>query len=338
MQAVIIAGGLGTRLRPLTYSRPKPLIPLLNKPMILHVLDRLPREIDDIVLPVSYMVDRMRDFFRQNDVGRNVTIVEEKEPLGTGGAVKNVEALLRDRFLVFNGDVISSINVRDLVTRHEQCGGVATIALWEVDDPSAFGTVELRNGDRISRFVEKPKAGEAPSKMINAGAYVFERDVLKFIPAKKQVSMEREVFPKLIRRGMYGHRFEGYWADAGTLKNYIRAMKMLLASEGTSVNRSAVITEGANAMRPLFIGARCKISGTIGPSVTFGNDCSVNGATVSDSALFDGVSVNSNATIRESVIGDGCKIGARASVSNAMVGDGVTVKADQVVGEERVKA
>src|SRR4030067_3479241 len=165
MQAVIIAGGLGTRLRPLTYTRPTPLIPILNKPMILHVLDRLPREIDDVIVPVNYMLDRMEDFFRLNDVGRNVRIVEEKRPLGTGGALKNIESLLEDRFLVFNGDVICTVDVNDMVRRHQENGGVATIALWEVEDPSSFGAVELRQNDRIAEFVEKAKEGENPPEL-----------------------------------------------------------------------------------------------------------------------------------------------------------------------------
>jgi len=337
MQAIIVAGGLGTRLRPLTYTRPKPLIPLLNKPMILHVLDRLPREIEDVILPVNYMVDRMRDFFRDNDVGRNVTVIEEKTPLGTGGALKNVESLIRGRFLAFNGDVVSSINARDLVARHEEYGGVGTIALWEVEDPSAFGAVELRDGNKISKFVEKPKPGEAPSKLINAGAYVFEREVLKLIPAKKQISMEREIFPKLVRRGLFGQRFEGYWADAGTLKNYIRAMKMVLASEGTSVNRSVKIADGIKVEKPVCIGSRCSIAGALGPNVSLGNDCTVEEATVKNSALFDGVSIKKDAMVAGSIIGEGCRIGSAARVTDTMIGDGVTVAAGHVIGGRQVK-
>ncbi len=331
MQAVIIAGGLGTRLRPLTYTRPKPLIPLLNREMILHVLDRLPREVDDIILPVNYMVDRMRDFFRDSDVGRNVRIVEERTPLGTGGALKNVEQFLADRFLVFNGDVISSINVPDMLRHHEENDCIATIALWEVEDPSAFGAVGLRDGSRITRFVEKPAAGKAPSRCINAGIYVFEREVLGSIPGGKQVSMEREVFPKIIKKGLYGYRFEGYWADAGTLKNYIRAMKMLLISGGTEINRSVKINEGATVEKPVNVGPGCTIGGSLGPCVSLGSDCEVRDATLSDCALFDGVTVHKDAKIKGSIIGGGCKIGPRASITGSIIGDGVSVKAGQVI-------
>jgi mannose-1-phosphate guanylyltransferase len=333
MQAVVIAGGLGTRMRPLTYTRPKPLIPLLNKEMILHVLDRLPREIIDVILPVNYMVDRMQQFFKENDVGRDVRIVEEKTPLGTGGALKNVEQLLGDEFLVFNGDVISSINVTDMVRQHEKYAGIATIAVWEVENPSSFGAVDLRQGNRITRFVEKPRGNEAPSKLINAGVYVLERETLKFIPGGKQVSIEREVFPKLIRKGLYGYRFEGYWADAGTLKNYIRAMKMLLTSRGGDINLSARIGEESKIEKPVDIGPRCEVNASIGPNVSLGAECEIRQATVVDSALFDNVMVHKDANIEGSIIGSGCRIGPRASVKESIIGDGVSVKADQIIAK-----
>jgi len=331
MQAVIIAGGLGTRMRPLTFTRPKPLIPLLNREMILHVLDRLPKGIDDVILPVNYMVDKMRQFFIENDVGRRVHVVEEETPLGTGGALKNVEELLGARFVVFNGDVVSSVNVEDMVKRHEEKGGIATLAVWEVEDPSAYGALELKEGGRITRFVEKPEEGEAPSKLINAGVYVFERDILRFIPEGRQVSMEREVFPKLIRKGLFSYRFEGYWADAGTLKNYIRAMKMLLISRGSEINRSARISEGAKVEKPVNIGPRCAIDGYIGPNVSLGSECEVHHAAIVDSALFDGVVVQKDAMIKNSIIGSECRIGPRASLTDSIVTDGVSVKADQIV-------
>jgi len=336
MQAVIIAGGYGTRLRPLTYTRPKPLIPLLNRPMILHILNRLPREIIDVILPVNYMIEQMYEYFQRNDVGRTVRIVEETKPLGTGGAIKNIEELLEDRFLVFNGDVISSVNVTDMLKKHEETGGVASIALWEVEDPSAFGAIDLCKGNRITKFVEKPKKGEAPSNLINAGVYVFENEVLKYIPAKKQVSIEREVFPKLIKKGMYGFKFEGYWADAGTLQNYIRAMKMLLASEGSSINRSVKFSTNAKIEKPVNIGPRCNVNGRIGPNVALGADCIVHSSTISDSALFDSDIIHKNTIIKDSIIGDRCRIGPRTTIVGSIIGDGAHIKANQTITDKKV--
>jgi mannose-1-phosphate guanylyltransferase len=161
--------------------------------------------------------------------------------------------------------------------------------------------------------------------------YVFERDVLRFIPGGKQVSMEREVFPKLIRKGLYGYRFEGYWADAGTLRSYIRAMKILLTSRGSEINLSVEIKEGAKVEKPVNIGSGCKIDGSIGPNVSLGSDCHIHHATITDSALFDGVTVQKDTVIKNSIIGSGCRIGSRASLTDCIIEDGVSIKADQVM-------
>ena len=327
MQAVIIAGGLGTRLRPLTYTCPKPLIPLLNREMVLHVLDRLPRDVEDVILPVNYMVDKMQDFFRENDVGKNVAVVEEKTPLGTGGALKNIEEYLGERFLVFNGDVISSINIGDMLRLHRNMGGVGTLALWEVDDPSAFGSVKLGKDGRVTRFVEKPTKGKAPSNLINAGVYVLEREVLDFIPGGKPVSIEREVFPKLLKMGLNGFRFEGYWADAGTLHNYLRSMKLLLSASGSSINRSATIEEGATVQKPVALGPRCRVNGIVGPNASLGADCVINGGKVEDSALLSKVIVRKGAVVLRSIVGEGCMIEAGASVVDTILGEKTVVKA-----------
>ncbi len=329
MQAVVIAGGLGTRLRPLTYTRPKPLIPLLNREMILHVLDRLPKEVADVILPVNYMVDKMREFFRDNDVGKNVIVVEEERPLGTGGALKNVEAHLSDRFIVFNGDVVSSVNVSDMLKRHQASGGIGTIALWNAEDPSAFGAVKLTKGDMIVRFVEKPKKGKAPSNLINAGVYVLERRALDFIPRGRKVSIERAVFPKLAKLGLAGYRFEGYWADAGTLDSYLRAMTLLLAASGSSINRSMTIDEGARLKKPVAIGPRSRVNGTVGPNVSLGADCTIDGGTVEDSALLDRVKVRRGAIVRGSIVGEDSRIEAGARVVGTILGDRTVVKAGQ---------
>ena len=333
----MIAGGLGTRLRPLTYTHPKPLIPLLNRPMILHILDRLPREVDHIILPVNYMLDRMREFFHETDVGRNVNVIEERRPLGTGGALKNLEHILESRFLVFNGDVICSINVNELLWKHEKSGGIATIALWEVDDPSTFGAVDIREKDRIVKFVEKPKPGEEPSNLINAGVYVFNREVLKYIQKGKKVSIEKEVFPKLIRKGVYGHRFEGYWADAGTRKNYLRSLKMMLASMGNSINRSVKIEEGAEVQNPVFMGSGCVVRGVVGPNSSLGKECVIDKSAVIDSALFDRVEVHKDAIVRGSIVGQDADIRKGAIVLNTIIGDRGIVKAGEKVGSARVR-
>src|SRR2546428_7841512 len=231
MQAVVIAGGLGTRLRPLTFNRPKALVPLLNKPQILHILERLPSSVDEVFVAVNYMYDRVREFFQEADAGRSVEVVEEATPLGTGGAVKNVASRIGGTFAVYNRDVIYYLDLSRLLAFHRKRGALATIALHEVPDPSAFGVVAM-DGSRVTRFVEKPAPGEAPSRLVNAGRNILEPEVLDGLAAGREVSMEREVFPALASKGLHGFPFEGYWGDAGTLEGYLAATGMLLANGG----------------------------------------------------------------------------------------------------------
>ncbi len=178
MQAVILAGGLGTRLRPLTYTTPKPLLPILNEPMIERLIDSLPQNIDRVVVAASYMIDRLEQHFKENDIDREVVLVEEKEPLGTGGAIKNVEKYLDNTFLAFNGDVISSINIQAIMDFHLKKNGKGTIAMWEVKDPTRYGIIGFDTESRILRFLEKPSAEDVFSNWINAGVYVLEPDIL----------------------------------------------------------------------------------------------------------------------------------------------------------------
>ncbi|OGS50790.1 MAG: hypothetical protein A3K65_03395, partial [Euryarchaeota archaeon RBG_16_68_12] len=295
MQAVVVAGGFGTRLRPLTFNRPKPLVPLLNRPQVLHVLDRLPKAVDEVFLAVSYMADRVKDFVRETDLGRHVEVVEEATPMGTGGAVKNVGDRLDGTFAVYNGDVIDSLEFPEFLAFHRKRGALASIALYEVEDPTPFGVVELDRG-RIRRFVEKPAPDDAPSRLINAGRYLFEPEVLDEIAAGKAVSMETEVFPRLAETSLYGFPFEGYWSDAGTLHGYAAAASILLANGGAGVD------PGANVSRARLDGAvlipeGCTISGRLGPDVVLGRGCRIDSATVSGSTLLEGAQVEAGAVV-----------------------------------------
>ena len=330
MQAVILAGGLGTRLRPLTYARPKALLPLLNKPLILHLLDHLPASVDHVLLAASYKVDQLRDFVRARDFGRTVTIVQEKKALGTGGAIKNLEDQLSGTFLAFNGDIVSSLAVGDLVAAHRRFGGVATVALWEVDDPSGFGVVAMKD-DRITRFVEKPAKEEAPSKFANAGAYVLEPEVLAAMKPGAEASLERDVFPKVVRQGLFGFRFSGYWSDVGTRENFLNATRILLREQGTDVSLRASFGANATYVKPVAVAAGTVVHGKIGPFVVLGRDCAIGGARVRDSVLFDRVVVGDGAEITGSLVGDGCRIGVRAKIEDAILEDGVVVRAEEKV-------
>ena len=323
MQAVVVAGGLGTRLRPLTLTRPKALVPLVNRPQIVHILERLPPAADRVLVAVNYMFDAVRTFLASLDAGREVVAVEEPTPLGTGGAVANVADRIDGRFLVYNGDIVDGMDSAALVRFHRERRGLATVALHEVEDASPFGAVAME-GDRILRFVEKPAAADAPSKWVNAGQYVFEPDALDLIPRGREVSMEREVFPALVPRGLMGFRFTEYWADAGTLEGYLRATTMLLAARGKRVAADADV-RSAEVEAPVDVASGSRARGHLGPNVVLGSGCRIRGAHLRECTLFSRVVVESGATIERSILGDDVRVGRGAVVQDSIVGDGVEV-------------
>lgn len=313
MQAVILAGGFGTRLRPLTLTCPKPLLPVANVPIVRRIIDRLPEDVDEVLLAVNYKLDQLAAYFRETDVGRTVRLVEEKEPLGTAGAIKNVEPHIDGPFLVFNGDILDSLDVAKFRAFHEKKGGSATIALWSVADPRHFGVMEMQ-GDRIVRFVEKPQTREqAPSNLANAGTYLLEPEVFDLIPAGQAVSIERETFPALLEGDgkMYGFPFQGYWVDCGRPETFLKANETLLRASGRhvllgegSANRGATFDDWA------VVGARCHLGADV---------------KVARSVLLDGVRVGANVTIKDSILGPNVRVEDDAAIVDCVVGEGAHV-------------
>lgn len=337
MQAVLLAGGLGTRLRPITYSRPKPLVPLLNRPMILHLLDSLPREVDEVLVAANYMIEALENFLKALPQDRKLSVIDEEEPLGTGGALKNLEDYLSGHFLVYNADIISSLDTASLISAHRSKRPLGTIALHEVEDPSAFGMVELREDSKIERFVEKPRVEEATSKLVNAGVYVLDEDILELIPPGVQVSLEREVFPRAIPRGLQGFPFEGYWVDAGTLVTYLQANRDLLQERGTSIDETASLGPDVGVLDPVLIGRGTTVRGGIlGPFTTLGAGCVLTRARVAGSVLLNGVTVEDGALVEGSILGEGCVVGADARVVDSIVGDDITIERGSKVQGQRV--
>jgi NDP-sugar pyrophosphorylase family protein len=222
--AFILAGGKGTRMRPFTYELPKPLIPVQGRPLIQHILDLLRKyEIRDIIISTGYMCDKIKEYFGNGSkFGLDITYIEEKEELGTAGALNLSKDLLKEPFIMFNGDILANIDLHDFVDFHSRNEGMATIALTPVDDPSRFGVADLK-GDRIMKFVEKPKTHI--SNLINAGVYVLEPEVIKYVP-KGRAMMETDVFPKLAAEGkLFGYPYDGQWFDTGTHESYENAIK-----------------------------------------------------------------------------------------------------------------
>ena len=314
VKAVLLVGGLGTRLRPLTYRIPKPLIPVMGKPLIMHVIDSMPAEIDEIIIPVSYKKEMIEDYLQKNRPKRRITLVDEPEPMGTGGAVKNVERHIDGQFLVINGDSISSLDIAKFIRFHRQKKAFASISLWPVVDPTPYGIVDLAKDDRIRRFQEKPKKEEAFSNLINAGAYALEHEVLDHI-GKGFVSMEREVFPRILDRGMYGMQFDGYWIDCGRRENLLEAFWTLMGRDARDIDKKCVL-EGAELRAPVVVRQDAVIAGaTVGPH-----------AYISERAV-----IGIRSRVERSVILEDARVGARCQIIDSIVDVGVTVPDGTVV-------
>jgi len=326
MEAVILAGGFGTRMRPLTLTRPKPLLPILDQTMVEHIVRWLPDDVDRVILAVNYMADTIREHLADTELGAEVVVVEEEEPLGTGGAFRNaLPEVTGDTFIGLNGDIICSLDLDEMLAQHHRTGGIGTIALWRVADPSRFGVVEMDHTGRISSFVEKPEPGTAPSNLINAGAYILRSDILDLVEPGVKTSIEREVFPQVLDQGLYGHRFSGFWVDAGTPEAYLEAHRQLLDRmeeggwEGTTIDATAHI-RGPSLIGPgTVLGAECHV----GPYASIGEDCVIGGgAKVVNSVLLPDARLGRNARIYNCILGQGAEVGANEVLEGAVLEDG----------------
>jgi NDP-sugar pyrophosphorylase family protein len=226
-RAFILAGGKGTRLRPITYEIPKPLVPLQGKPILEHVIDLLRLyDVRDIVLSIGYLGEKVKEYFHdEKRLGVKMTFVEEQEELGTGGPLRLARQFLRDTFIMVNGDNLISIDLYKMYQAHCENRATATIALTTVDDPSSYGVAVLE-GNKIIKFIEKPRKEDAPSKLINTGLYILEPSVVDLVPEGGYSSIEKDVFPRIAEKGeLYGYMFSGQWFDTGTPERYEKALK-----------------------------------------------------------------------------------------------------------------
>ena len=235
MEAIILAGGFGTRLRPLTYTQAKSLLPILNRPMISYLLDSLPSEVSKVILAVNYRKDQIEEYLHSQDYDKEIIVNDEPKPLGTGGAVKFAERHITGPFFVLNADIICSIDLSKMIAFHKKHNSAATISLWPVENVAEFGVVDIKEDGNVIGFVEKPKPEDAPSDLINAGAYFLQPEVLDYIETSRLVSMEREIFPQIIRDTgrFYGYQFPGYWIDVGRLQSYINVHLLLMKQQQT---------------------------------------------------------------------------------------------------------
>jgi mannose-1-phosphate guanylyltransferase len=323
MQALILAGGEGTRLRPLTTTYPKPVVPLVNRPFIGYMLDWLRRHgVDDVVMSCGHMADGVRAVLGDGrDFGLRLRFVEEPRPLGTGGALKFAEHLLDERFLMLNGDVLTDLDLSEQLAQHERTGAVATLALTPVEDPSAYGLVRLDGARAVTGFVEKPSPDQIDTNNISAGAYVLDRSVLDLLEPDEPASIERDVFPRLVGDGLYGYVGDGYWMDIGTPDRYLQGTLDIL--EGivlTEVGRRISDAAASPAVSTNGHGHYTS-SAVLDTGCNVGSGAQVSGGTV----LGRGVTVGENTTIRRSVVLDGASIGADCTLDGCIVGAGVRI-------------
>src|SRR5262245_11383519 len=344
MKAVILAGGEGTRLRPLTLCTPKPIVPVVDRPLLQHQLDLLATVgVRDIVFSVAYRPERVQHLFGDGSgVGRRILYAVEDSPLGTGGAVKNAAPHLDARTIVLNGDVLTDVDLRAVVDLHERSEAIATIVLTPVPNPAAFGLVEADRDGRVRRFLEKPDPSQITTDTINAGIYVLETAALDLIPEGVVHSIERGFFPSLIARGdrVMAHVHRGYWIDIGTPEKYLQVHRDILerrfpvaldspARDGGYVHPSAAVDAAARLEGPFYIGPRCRVAAAarVAPVSVLVEDVTLaSGASVADSVLWAGATIGEHASVEGSLVGPGVRVGRHAVVRpGACLGEGSIV-------------
>lgn len=327
VDAVVLVGGKGTRLRPLTLSAPKPMLPTAGLPFLTHLLSRIAAAgIEHVILGTSYKPAVFEaEFGDGSALGLQIEYVTEEHPLGTGGGIANVAGKLRnDTAMVFNGDVLSGADLAQLLDFHRSNRADVTLQLVRVGDPRAFGCVPTNEEDRVVAFLEKTE--DPPTDQINAGCYVFERNVIDRIPQGREVSVEREVFPALLADGdckIYGYVDASYWRDMGTPEDFVRGsadlVRGIAPSPALRGHRGEQLVHDGAAVSPgaLLIGGT-----VVGRGAEIGPGTRLDGA-----VIFDGVRVEAGCVIERSIIGFGARIGPRALIRDGVVGDGADIGA-----------
>jgi len=345
-QAVVLVGGEGRRLRPITSRLPKPVVPVACRPFIGYLLENLVRHgVEHVVFSAGYLAESLRAVVGDgSEYGLVVDYAVEDEPLGTAGAIRNaVDHLADEPLLALNGDVLSDVDVGELSAFHREKGGWGTIYLTPVDDPRRYGLVRLDDGGGVEEFLEKPGPEHVGRALINAGVYVLEPQVLDMIPDGRFFSIERGVFPQLAADGrLFGYSSERYWLDIGTPASYLTAnFDVLAGALETSVGGAlgpafvfvsprARIDPGARIVPPVYIDDDVRVSrgARVGPLVAVGAGSTIHqGALVQESVLHDGVRVGADTQVRRAVLARGTEIGARVQVEEAIVGEACVVGA-----------
>jgi mannose-1-phosphate guanylyltransferase len=334
LKALILAGGFGTRLRPISCTRPKNLFPIINKPLLQWTFERLAKsKVSEAILAVNYQTEAAIKQHRIPKYGIHTQFSRDPlgKPLGTGGPIKKAEKHIghKDSFLALNGDIFADVEYADIMKIHEQKEAIATIALHKVEDPSRYGVAQLAEDSRITRFVEKPPREFAPSNLINAGVYVLSPKIFDYVSKGRAVSIEREVFPKLAEEGkLYGHVFDGLWIDIGKPEDYVQANKMLLdtisdqpefESRGqTKINMPVAVDREVSIGRRSIVGPYT----VLGRNVKVGEDVQI-----LESVILPNAVISDCCQVTGAIIGDGTFIGREARIKRGcMIGDHARIR------------
>jgi mannose-1-phosphate guanylyltransferase len=337
--AVILVGGEGTRLRPLTFNTPKAMVPILNKPFLEYLILYLKEhKVRDIILTMSYLPHRIQSYFGDGaewDV--HLTYLIEKQPLGTAGAVKNAEALLDEPFFVLNGDIITGIDLTKMMRRHRKIKPKASIALTPVDNPTIYGVVETEANGMVKRFVEKPSWEEVTTNLINAGIYILEPEVLRYVPPATPSMFEYYLFPLLLSKGepILSYPSTTYWIDVGTPEKYLRVNHDLLSNKAPSLSiycaqaSNAQIHPSAQIEGPVLIGEGCIIArgARVKGLAVLGPQCQLEEEAVIDGAILWAESrVGKKALLKNCIVGSRCYLQEGSQIlDNCVLGDNVVV-------------
>ena len=339
MKAILLVGGKGTRLRPLTIHTPKPIVPIFNRPLLYYQLDLLKQvpEIDEVILSLNYQPRRIEEIFGDGDgLGIKLRYVVEPAPLGTAGAIKYAGDKLTESVVVFNGDILTEVDLRAVIQLHRERRARATIVLTPVDNPTAYGLVETDADANIRRFLEKPKLEEITTNNINAGIYVLEPDTFDRIPSNVAWSIERSYFPSLIERGetFVAYIDHGYWIDIGTPEKYVQVHRDImdgrfqavpfrdLAAPRMWIASGARIEEGATIEGPCFVdeGVLVKPGARIGRYSVVGRQCHIEeDARVEGAIVWQNSRIGRDAALHDAVLGRNCHIGRSVSVNSGTV-------------------
>jgi mannose-1-phosphate guanylyltransferase/phosphomannomutase len=348
MKAVIIAGGMGTRLRPLTYNTPKPIVPVANRAFVLHQIDLLRQHgISEVILNLHYLSDSIRAILDDGkNLGVRIRYSIEEHPLGTAGAVKNAEEFFDDGpLVVFNGDVLTDINISQIVEFHKKKKARVTLTLTRVEDPTAYGLILTDKDNKVSHFIEKPSweqlanlSAEGPADTINAGIYVLDPKIFKHVPKGVEYSFERQLFPELLEQGVpiYGYITDRYWIDIGKPSQYQQAHEAIIRGE------VAVRVFGAKSDRGVRIGENTKMDKTvkllgpaiIGKGVSIGAETRIKDYTV----LGENVSVGQESSLAQTIVWEGSRIGNHVSLNGCIIGFNCVIEDNVSIGSGVVLA